>query len=263
MLRIGEVRSLVPTDVPILALTATITKAGRVEVSKTLGLCNEAVVAMSPSKSNIKFLKMPFLSIEKSFSELTEDLRRERVRFPRTIIYCQRCEDCSDIFIFFQKMLGEDFTEPPNAPFQVPHYRLVDMYMSCTEDYVKEQIIKAFTKDSNLRIVIATVAFGMGVDCHDVRQIIHFLPPTDIESYVQETGRAGRNGNLAIATLLHNSNLSRLHSSMKKYVQNETSCRRDILFQNFDEYEHPLNLKNCLCCDVCATMCTCSNCQSI
>ena len=58
MLCIGEIRSLVPTEVPILALTATITKAGRVEVSKTLGLRNEAVVAMSPSKSNIKFLKM-------------------------------------------------------------------------------------------------------------------------------------------------------------------------------------------------------------
>ena len=88
MLRIGEIRSLVPTEVPILALTATITKAGRVEVSKTLGLRNEAVVAMSPSKSNIKFLKMPFLSIEKSFGEMTEDLRRERVEFSRTIIYC-------------------------------------------------------------------------------------------------------------------------------------------------------------------------------
>ena len=74
------------------------------------------------------------------------------------------------------------------------------MYMSCTEDYVKEQIIKTFTKDCDLRIVIATVALGMGVDCHGVRQIIHFVPPTNIESYVQETGRAGRNGNFAIAT---------------------------------------------------------------
>ena len=90
----------------------------------------------------------------------------------------------------------------------------------------------------------------MGVDCHNVQQIIHFLPPTDIESYVQETGRAGRNGSFATATLLHSNKLSRLHSSMKEYVQNETSCRRDVLFQNFDDYEHPLDLTNCLCCDV-------------
>lgn len=263
MLRIGEIRSLLPTDVPILALTATITKAGRVEVSKTLGLHNEAVITMSPSKSNIKFLKMPFLSIEENFGEMTEDLSRERLRFPRTIIYCQRCNDCSDIFIFFQNVLGVNFTEPPNAPFEVPCYRLVDMYMSCTEDYVKEEIIKAFTKDSNLQVVIATVAFGMGVDCHNVQQIIHFQPPTDIESYVQETGRAGRNGNFATATLLYSNKLSRLHSSMKEYVQNESSCRRDVLFQNFDDYEHPLDLKNCLCCDVCAITCTCSNCKSI
>ena len=59
-----------------------------------------------------------------------------RVRFPRTIIYCQRCEDCSDIFISFQNVLGVNLTEPPNAPFEVPRYRLVDMYMSCIEDYV-------------------------------------------------------------------------------------------------------------------------------
>lgn len=50
MSRIGEIRSLLPTEVPILALTTTITKAGRVEVSKTLGLHNEAVITMSPSK---------------------------------------------------------------------------------------------------------------------------------------------------------------------------------------------------------------------
>ena len=78
MLHIGEIRSLLPTEVPILALTVTITKAGQVEVSKTLGLCNEAVITMSPSKSNIKLPKMPFLSINESFGEMTEDLNRAR-----------------------------------------------------------------------------------------------------------------------------------------------------------------------------------------
>ena len=66
--------------------------------------------------------------------------------------------------------------------------------MSCTEEYVKEEIIKGFTKESHLRIVVATVAFGMGIDCYNVSQIVHVLPPSDIESYVQETGRSGRNG---------------------------------------------------------------------
>ena len=59
--------------------------------------------------------------------------------------------------------------------------------MSCTEEYVKEQIIKLFSEDSQLRVVIATVAFGMGIDCCNVTQVIHMVLPPDVESYVQET----------------------------------------------------------------------------
>ena len=50
--------------------------------------------------------------------------------------------------------------------------------------------------------MIATVAFGMGIDCKDVRQEIHFGPPVDIESYVQETGQAGHDGFPALALLV-------------------------------------------------------------
>lgn len=74
----------------------------QVEVSKTLGLRQEAVIAMSPSKSNTKFIKMPLLSIEGNFNKVAEDLIHKRLRFPRTVIYCQKCEDCSDIFLFFK-----------------------------------------------------------------------------------------------------------------------------------------------------------------
>ena len=51
-------------------------------------------------------------------------------------------------------------------------------------------------------MVIATIAFGMGIDCPDVRQIAHVGMPDDTESYIQETGRARRDGNLGLATLL-------------------------------------------------------------
>ena len=76
------------------------------------------------------------------------------------------------------------------------------MFMSCTDPIVKESILSRFTTESNLRIVIGTVAFGMGIDCPDVRQVFHYGPPSDIESYVQETGRAGRDGKPAYATLV-------------------------------------------------------------
>ena len=96
------------------------------------------------------------------------------------------------------------------------------MFLSCTDTVVKDDILRTFTQQSCLRIVIATVAFGMGVDCPDVRQVIHVGPPNDLESYVQETGRAGRDGATALALLLTNSKSSRLIDlSMTKYIKNE------------------------------------------
>ena len=260
MLRIGEIRSLLPSTVPILALTATITKANRIEVSRILGLRNEILVSKSPCKSNIMYFKQKFTSIKENFGDMVRGLSTKRLEYPKTIVYCQRCEDCADIFLFFQENMGVNFTDPPNAPIEVPRFRMVDMFMSCTEEYVKEQIIKLFSEDSQLRVVIATVAFGMGIDCRNVTQVIHMLPPPDIESYVQETGRVGRNGQLSTAILLHTNKLKHLNQTMQCYVRNETSCRRDVLFQYFDDYIHPVDLTGCLCCDVCAITCTCINC---
>ena len=75
------------------------------------------------------------------------------------------------------------FTEPPGAP-DLPTFRLVVMYMSYTEQAVKEEVIRAFTSETNLRIVATTVAFGMGIDCPSVRQVVHLGALGVLESYV-------------------------------------------------------------------------------
>ena len=62
------------------------------------------------------------------------------------------------------------------------------MYMSCTEEAVKDKISYLFTRVSTLRVVIATIAFALGVDCSDVQLVVSFGLPRDIESYIQETG---------------------------------------------------------------------------
>ena len=107
------------------------------------------------------------------------------------------------IYLFFKSRLRQQFTHPIGAPDQSRHC-LVDMFTSCTHPDVKNEITKYFNNISaKLRVLIATIAFSMGLDCPDVHHVIHWGSSTDVEMYLQETGQAGRNGNKAIA-ILHN-----------------------------------------------------------
>ena len=91
----------------------------------------------------------------------------------------------------------------------------------------------SFSKvDSTLRVLIATTAFGMGVDIPNIRWIVHWSPPRLIEDYVQETGRAGREGLTATALLVYGDLHKTVSSSMRKYGQNFTTCRK-CLFADF------------------------------
>jgi len=79
-------------------------------------------------------------------------------------------------------------TTPIGYP-DISRFRLVDIFSACTSVDVKEDSVKSFAKpEGRLRMIVATVAFGLGMDCSNVQRIIHWGPPSDIESYVQETG---------------------------------------------------------------------------
>ena len=116
-------------------------------------------------------------------------LKRERTNFPKTIIYGILFDMCANIYLFLRDQLGLSFTNPKDAP-DISEFRLVEMF-----------ILLNFKDGKNLRVVVATVAFGMGMDCKHVRQIVHVGLPDDVSSYIQETGRAGRDGLPSIATL--------------------------------------------------------------
>lgn len=251
-------RSILSAGLNIMALTATATKTLRHSVSRTIGMCDPVVIAVPSCKKNIMYSVKAFESVANTFKPIIERLKLERTNMPRMIIYGRSFSVCADVFLYFKSQLGENITEPIDAP-DLAKFRLVDVFTSVTDQSQKDGILDAFTRDSQLRIVIATISFGMGIDCPDVRQIVHIGSPDDIESNIQETGHAGRDGQLSLATLLiAKERWQHGDDSMKEYLENK--CRQDFLFKDMDEYHHIDMGSKCMCCDVCLQSCMCGSC---
>jgi superfamily II DNA helicase RecQ len=170
-------------------------------------------------------------------------------------------DDCSCIYSFFKKYLKNDILEPPDAP-AMSKFRLVDMFHRHTDSSVKSNIVSAFMSTAPLSIIICTMAFGMGIDCVGERQVIHFGPTDDTESYIQQTGRCGRDGYNCQATLLIKSKHPRtLKYNMKAYISNTSKCKRHVLFHEMEGYKNLLFNRKCSCCDICCKSCLCLDCS--
>ncbi len=178
-----------------MAVTATATRSSRRSICHVLGMRKTVVIAQSPNKPNVRYeVSAKPSTLEEMLAPLVEELRRKRTRMERVIIFGQTYDDCTDAYLFFRSSLGKEMSNPVGVP-QLPQYRMVDMFTACTHPQVKNTILSLYQDpDSCLRVVIATIAFGMGLDCPNVRRVIHWGVPSDIESYLQETGRAGRDG---------------------------------------------------------------------
>ena len=171
-----------------------------------------------------------------------------------------RCEDCGTMYTYLKHFLKEAFVYPRGEP-SIPGNRFGEIYTRASTTAMKEQIIEAFQKKSYLRVVFATIAFGMGLDIPDIEQVIHVGPSTDIEDYAQEIGRVGRNNFPSKAILIAKYNR---HASeeMKCYVHNSTECRRLYIYKKFLKGENTkCNDPLCSCCDVCSKLCKCGRCN--
>ena len=81
------------------------------------------------------------------------------------------------------------------SQLDLAEFRLVDLFTLCTQKDVEDTILHSFSDpDGTLRVVVATVAFGIGLDCPNVRRIIHWGASNDIEAYLQETVGTGTGG---------------------------------------------------------------------
>lgn len=142
---------------------------------------------------------------------------------------------------------------------------ICDIFTSSSHEKSKSRILAQFTDpNGTLHVIIATIAFGTGIDAPNVRSVIHWGSPKSIEDYVQESGRCSRDGEDSSAILYLSSDFSGFHpptDTMKAYCLNKQSCRREKLMEVFDtagSFTRPI--PTCRCCDICSISCDCDNC---
>jgi len=134
--QIGDLRSIIPDEVNVLALTGTVTSSIYDSVLKRLSLKDPTVVGDSPSRDNIKYFVEPLISAKKLCKLFAEKIRSNRIHFPKTLIFCSTIAECSLLYRTLRAQLGDDFMEPPGYPDFHKH-RLVDMCTRAMSDEMK------------------------------------------------------------------------------------------------------------------------------
>ena len=151
-------------------------------------------------------------------------------------MFCRSISACTKLYKYFLTCLRNDSYEPRGASQSICN-RLFAMYHARVDEDDKKTILEAFQPgDSKCRLLFSTIAFGMGVDIPDIRTVIHYGPSSDIESYFQESGRAGRDGkdSRAVMYVYPGSLLGHVDNNMKAYCTlEEGKCRWDELLKHF------------------------------
>ncbi|MEO0731759.1 MAG: DNA helicase RecQ [Bacteroidota bacterium] len=228
-------------EVPILALTATADRLTRKDMAEQLGIAD--------AKQHVASFNRPNLSLN---VRPGRKKREQIVNFLR-----ERPDEAGIIYCLSRKQ-----TEQLSGKLREAGYK-AEAYHAGLPAGTRARVQSDFINDKTL-IVCATVAFGMGIDKSNVRWVIHYSMPKNLENYYQEIGRAGRDGAKADTLLFYSYNdyltLKDMVSEgangelrvakldrMKEYADS-LACRRRILLNYFSE-DHA---KNCGNCDICA-----------
>lgn len=229
---------------PIIALTATATETVRADILKQLRLRQPKVFVSSFNRPNLTYRVIPKQQAFNRLLELLQSYKEESV-----IIYC------------FSRKGTEEVAERLRAS----GFKAAAYHAGLTAE-VRQRTQEQFIRDQ-VHIIVATIAFGMGIDKPDVRLVVHYDLPKSVEGYYQETGRAGRDGLPAecalffsyadknkhlyfinqIANLVEREKVLQNLNQVVKYGDLQ-QCRRKFLLSYFGE-DYLAN--NCATCDVC------------
>jgi ATP-dependent DNA helicase RecQ len=212
-----------------LALTGSATPAARREILEVLRIARAEVVAVSFDRPNLRFE--------------VERIHDDRERFARIRASIETVRDRGQIIIYTPT---RRLTEVVTRALRLHGLKAAPYHAGLDTD-IRRPVLNAFLHD-RAPIIVATSAFGMGIDKPDVRLVLHWGPPRTLESYYQEAGRAGRDGEAAMCRLLWRPDdlaWGELAPGMRRYVQ-QRRCRRRMLLEHFGE-----RAGKCGGCDVC------------
>ena len=205
-LKIAEIRELLP-DVPVLALTATATPEVVKDIQARLHFRHKNVFRMSFERNNLAYI------VRKTENKTAELLHILRSMPGSAIVYVRN------------RRRTKEITELLNN-----EHITADFYHAGLDDATKD-IRQHRWQSGESRVMVATNAFGMGIDKPDVRIVIHMDLPDSIEAYFQEAGRAGRDGQKAYAVILYaKSDKTTLHKRIPDTFPEKEYIR--------DVYEH-------------------------